>query len=178
MCGALNAGTGRLVALIAKVLETESWAGWAIRSPEQWVAWRCGVSAARARQLVGLARRLGEFPDTKAALEAGELAEDQAALICGHAPAHADAAVAQFAKFATVSQLRRVLADYVWEDKGAKADPDAPERRRVSFGHRDDGTWRMSAQLPSDEGAMVEKALEVARQDLFGDARMPPLATT
>src|SRR5215213_2989350 len=49
VCGMLNVATGRLVSLIAKVLDTEEWAGAGIRSPEQWVAWKCGVSLGRAR---------------------------------------------------------------------------------------------------------------------------------
>ncbi len=43
VCGILNVATGRLVSLIGRVLVTESYAGAGIRSPEQWVAWKCGV---------------------------------------------------------------------------------------------------------------------------------------
>jgi len=37
----------------------------------------------------------------------------------------------------------------------------------VSFGHTDHGTWRLSAELPPDEGAVWEKALIEARNELF-----------
>jgi len=94
VCGVLNAATGRLVSLIAQVLATESWQGWGIRSASHWVAWKCGVSPARARGLVLMARRLGELPEMKAALEAGELCEDQVAVVCRHTPAAVDAEVA------------------------------------------------------------------------------------
>jgi hypothetical protein len=57
-CGILNVATGRLVSLIGQVLATESYAGAGIRSAEQWVAWKCGVSLGRARSLVAMARRL------------------------------------------------------------------------------------------------------------------------
>ncbi len=33
VCGVLNAATARLVALVARVLATEAWHGWGIRSP-------------------------------------------------------------------------------------------------------------------------------------------------
>ena len=81
VCGLLNATAGRLVGLIAKVLETGAWEGAGIRSSQQWVAWKCGVSPARARRLVAMARRLSELPETKVAMEAGELCEDQVAVI-------------------------------------------------------------------------------------------------
>ncbi|MEA2842407.1 MAG: hypothetical protein QOJ69_78, partial [Actinomycetota bacterium] len=101
VCGVANAAAGRLVALIADVVATGSWEGADILSPTHWVGWKCGVSSKRAARLVGMARRLGELPHTRTAFEAGELSEDQVSLICRHAPASADASVADFARQAT-----------------------------------------------------------------------------
>ncbi len=160
VCGVMNATAGRLVSLIARVLETESWQGWGVRSASHWVAWKCGVSPARARTLVLMARRLAELPETRAAFDAGELCEDQVAVVCRHAPAAADAAaaaeVAMLARSATVVQLRRVLGTYPFDDE-AKGDPTEPkepeapaEPRRASFGTTDRGTWQLSAELPAE----------------------------
>ena len=66
-----------VVELIAQVLRTEAWHGDGIRSAEQWVAWKCGMSPWRAQRLVAMARRREELPETAAAHEAGELCEDQ-----------------------------------------------------------------------------------------------------
>ncbi|MDQ6798379.1 MAG: 13E12 repeat family protein, partial [Actinomycetota bacterium] len=104
VCGILNVATGRLVSLIGRVLACESFAAAGIRSPEQWVAWKCGVSLGRARSLVAMSRCLPELPETRAALEAGELAEDQVAVVCRHTPAHNDAEAAELACSATVAQ--------------------------------------------------------------------------
>ena len=173
-CGMINAATGHLVKSIARALETGSWQGWGINSASQWVAWKCGVSPARARTLVLMARRLGELPQTRAALEAGELTEDQVAVVCRHVPAAVDAQAAELARSATVVQLRRILGSYAFDDED-KADPTEPteveapaeEPRRVSFGTTDRGSWRLSAELPCDEGALVERALAAARDELF-----------
>ncbi len=170
VCGLLNATAGRLVGLIAKVLETGAWEGAGIRSAQQWVAWKCGVSPERARRLVAMARRLAELPDTKAAMEAGELCEDQVAVICRHAPAGIDGQAAELARSATVVQLRRVLGSYSFEEpKPAEAQTEqVPEERRwVSFGTDDQGSWTLSARLPADEGALVERALRACREELF-----------
>jgi len=66
-----------------------------------------------------------------------------------------------------------VLGSYPFQQE-AKGDPTEPterpapaERRRVSFGTTDHGTWRLSAELPPDEGALVERALAAAREELF-----------
>ncbi len=94
------------------------------------------------------------------------------ALICRHAPASADASVAEFARHATHSQLSRVLSKYVFESD-EKTEPE-PERRRVDFGHDDDGWWRCWGVLGSEEGAKVQRAMELERErrklDSWADA--------
>ncbi len=177
VCGMINAATARLVRLLGEVLATGSWEGAGIRSPEQWVAWKCGVGPARARSLVAMARRLPELPETRTSFEAGELTEDQVAVIARRAPASTDAEVAELARQATVCQLGRVLNGYRFaeESETTKAQPAAEqpapevpeEQRRVSFGYDDDGGWRLSAVLPADEGALWERALTEARESLF-----------
>jgi hypothetical protein len=128
------------VELIARALENGSYAGAGIRSAEQWVAWQCGVSLSHARQLVAMARRLPELPVTGAAFGAGELAEDQVAVICRHVPAHNDAEAAELARYATVSQLRRTLGRYGFPPVSPppagphpEPDPEAPAPRRASL---------------------------------------------
>ncbi|MGH9224925.1 MAG: DUF222 domain-containing protein [Acidimicrobiales bacterium] len=165
VCGLLNAANARLVGLIADVLATESWQGWRTRSPEHWVAWKCGVSPGRARSLVAIARRLRVLPETKAAFDAGELSEDQVAVVCRHAPESVDAEAAELARSATVTQLRRVLGGYSFEAEAEAAKP-AEERRQVTFNYTDDGSWRLSALLPPDEGALWERALTESREAL------------
>lgn len=120
-----------------------------------------------------MARRLGELPETRAALDAGELCEDQVAVVCRHAPASVDAEAAELARSATVVQLRKVLGSYPFAEE-AKGDPTEPkepeaptEPRRVSFGNTDRGTWQLSAELPAEEGARVERAHVAARDELF-----------
>jgi len=169
-CGILNVATGRLVSLIGRVLAAEAYAGAGIRSPEQWVAWKCGVSLGRARALVNIARRRPELSVTRSALEAGELVEDQVAVICRPTPAHNDAEAAELGRSATVPQLRRALGRHSFAKPAADpVEPEPEERRRVGFGFGDDGMWRLSAVQPPDEGAQVERALGVLRQKLLGE---------
>lgn len=174
-CGVLNAATGRLVALITKMLAMEGDATGGTLSAEQWVTWKCGTSPAHSRALVAMARRLGELPVTRAALEAGELSGDQAGVIARHAPAHIDDQAVELAKLTSVAQLRRSLSRYSFEPKPEpEPDPDEPtpepeDLTRVSFGHDDDGWWRLSATLGADQGALVEAALSAARRSLNND---------
>ena len=174
-CGVLNTTTGRLVGLLAQVLESGIWQVAGIHSAIQWVAWQCGVSPARARSLLAMARRRSELPVTTAAHEAGELCEDQVAVICRHAPAGVDDQVAELARAATVTQLRRVLGSYPFAEEPPKPNKDEPEPptppeepRSVSFGQTESGSLRLSAVLPPDEGALVERALAGAASDTTG----------
>ena len=47
------------------------------------------------------------------------------------------------------------------------------ETRDVSFGADDDGTWRLRAALPLDEGAVIEAALVACRDRIFHDTEDP-----
>jgi len=118
-----------------------------------------------------MARRLPELPETRSALEAGELAEDQVAVICRHTPVHNDAEVAELARSATVSQLKRALGrnSFTQATADPEPEPEPEERRRVGFGFGDDGWWHLNAVLPADEGALVDRALSVYRQKLMSD---------
>jgi hypothetical protein len=120
-----------------------------------------------------MARRLAELPETRAAFDEGALCEDQVAVICRHTRPAYDAEVCALAKSATVVQLRRVLGSYPFADE-AEPDPTEPkqpdppaEPRTVSFGTTERGTWQLHAELPADEGALVERALLAARDELF-----------
>lgn len=170
VCGLLHATTARLVSLIAQVLAAGAWEGAGVRSIEHWVAWKCGVSAGRARRLVAMARRLPELPSITEAFVGGELSEDQVHVVCRHAPVHTDAEMTEFARYATVAQLQRTLSSYSFAPAG-EAEPVEPvaERRDVGFCYTDDGRWRMSANLPAHEGALVERGLGEVRNRLFAE---------
>jgi hypothetical protein len=166
LCGVLHATTASLVGLVAEVLASGAWEGTGIRSPVHWVTWRCGVSTARARSWVRMAERMAELPVTFAAFRAGELSEDQVAVLVRYLPAHNDADGAALAKELSAPLLRRTLRDYPFQ--GPDEEPE-PERRSVDFYFRDEGTFALSASLPADEGALVERALMKARDGLLAD---------
>jgi Domain of unknown function (DUF222)/HNH endonuclease len=164
--------------VVAEVIAAGAWEGWGIRSPEHWVAWKCGMSTARARRIVALARGLDGLPASAAVFAHGALSEDQAAEVCRYTtPAH-DQVVAELAPEMTVPQLRHTLRSLPRSEPEAEPPEPAPEpdeRRRVAFGWADDGRWWLRAVLPPDEGALVQAGLEAARDAEFR-VRHPDLA--
>jgi hypothetical protein len=107
VCGHLNVSHELMVALTAELLETGAWdADTGCHSPEQYLAWRTGLSPERAAQIVMIARRRRELPVTFAAFAAGLLSVDQVAVVARRVPAHNDAEACELARSATVAQLR------------------------------------------------------------------------
>jgi len=163
LMGIINAATAELVSVIKGVLETDAWGGAGLRSPEQWVAWRAGVSPARASDLVRMARRLPELAVVESAFADGRLSEDSVKLIAKRVPAERDAEVAELAQVMTVPQLARVLRALPGAEP-AEAEVEA----QVSFGHDDGGRWSLRATgLEAERGALVGKALHAARDAVF-----------
>jgi len=144
----------------------------------------CGVLHAATGRLVGL---IGQVVETEAwqgwgIRSAEQWSEDSVAVISRGAPAATDAEVASLARTTTVTQLRRVLGKYSFDEPRPEPEPDpepVAEVRRVSFNHTESGSWRLSAELPADEGAVVEKALSDVRDELFraGEAGRGPGAS-
>lgn len=166
LAGLANVVAAELVATVAEMIETGGWGGAGYRSPEHWVSLHCGVSTARAAQLCAMARRLRDLPVVAAAFRAGALSADQVAVIVRRTPPDRDAEVAELARYATVGQLRRLLASVPVAEE-AEAHPADPADRHVSSYHDEAGGWQLRAELAADEGALVDKALSAARNDLF-----------
>ena len=154
-----------------KRLETGGWEMHGIVSPAHWIAWKAGLSSAHAQQLVTVARRRDEFPVTFAAFDAGELSLDQVVPIATRAPRWADAELCEFAKLATVTQLRRVLRSYDFPPDPTTDDDQPGERREpaelLSLWHHDDGRWELRGELDADHGAILNTALREAQDALF-----------
>ena len=123
VCGQLNQVSARLVAVTARAIACEGWAGAGIRSVEHWLVLRAGLSPGRARQVVLMARRVGVLPVVMGQFAAGRLSVDQVAVVARHAPIHVEASVAELAVSASVPQLGRVLSRYAF-DPPTGDDPD------------------------------------------------------
>ena len=164
LMGSINASTAELVRVIADVVENETWrtAG-GIKSPEHWVTWQCGVSHARAVALVQMAARRAELPASCGLFDEGRISEDVMAAIARRVPAARDVEVAAQVPQLLYSQVDRLLRSM---PKPEPATPVEPPEDRVTFGS-DGVRWKLHADLPADEGALVEKALTAARSQVF-----------
>ena len=166
--GQMNVLAWQLVEMMVQVLDAEAWGpGGGLRSPEHWLCWRTGLSRHRAERLVHIARRIDELPLCVALFRAGSLTEDAMALIAKKAPAERDRELAELAPLMLHSQLTRILSHLPDQNPARKQEP----VRQVRFGFRDDGWWEGHQVLPPDEGALAQKALESARDEIFHERK-------
>ena len=117
--GELNRAHAQLVDVAVELIEGGHWGDGGFRSPEHYFTVRAGLSPAHARDVVVVARRRAELPDTAAAVSTGELSLDAAAVVAHHVPTTYQASMTHLARHATVPQLRRVVSRHSFDDPGA-----------------------------------------------------------
>ncbi len=195
VAGHLNAQHGRLIDVTIWLLaNTNEWQGDGLWTPEQYLAWRAGVSPTMASNLVKVAERADELPAAIDKVRRGEMSLDQLMPIVRKVPGWADAQVTSLAHRLTVSQVRRLVNETNWawtpgpeqDDEatevqddsavpqpapGAPEDPtvDEPEAdlNRVNYGFGENGRWYLHADLDADSGAELHQSLDEARDALF-----------
>ncbi len=165
----LAAGEARLVELAAEADRRGLWGGkWDARSLTEWLSWLTGMSPKSAKDHALVAARLEELPTTHAALAEGTISFDQARLIAStEAPEH-DAKLTELARKTTAGQLQRVVGAYrkvtaLSETDDANA---AHERRYLNYYFLDD-CFELHGRLTTEDGALLAKALDRAREKLF-----------
>ncbi len=166
-----------LVNLTAQVLAANAWSGGGIVSPEHWLMLRCALSPTRAKEIVAIARRQGEFPELERRFAAGSVSLDQLAVVAKHVPTTHAAAVVPFVEGATVPQLRRVLPRYVFAPTPADPASATPRTEPLDDGpalsmYTNSGRFHLHFTADPVDGALVESALREAKDALFigGDA--------
>ncbi|MEO3937716.1 DUF222 domain-containing protein [Dermatophilaceae bacterium Soc4.6] len=108
----LHRAEADLIDLAVRVVDDELWAGGGILSPEHWLVLRVGLSPTRAHDVTRIARRWAAMPTLAAAVRAGSVSLDQAAVVAKHAPPDHERSATELAVRATVPQLRRALSRY------------------------------------------------------------------
>jgi len=184
----IHAATHHLLVLIRAFDEQEGWA-WGFRSCAEWLSWRTGISPGPAREKVRVARALGDLHILSRAMARGELSFSKVRALTRVATAENEAELLKLARQATAAQLERIVRGWRLVDRLEDAErAEAAEARRHANRflrlHPDqDGSWRIRGRLDPEVGALLEKALEWAREALYqrkaastpGDA---PVSTT
>ena len=166
--GVINAANGQLVELVGDALAKDLWKQWGIHSPSHWLGWQAGMTPAHAEGIVRLAERRAEVPAAVQALATGALSLDAAVAIGKRAPAGFDDDITEFAKVATIGQLTHCLRKHRYDPETEKGRPKPREEQARGFSSGvDDEGWWCRARLTPDEGAVLDQAVQSARDDRF-----------
>jgi 5-methylcytosine-specific restriction endonuclease McrA len=185
--GQMNLLHAELVTVISSVIAEGLTVGLGYSSVAHWLSIQSGLSPERCRELITVGTRAKDFPHTLGIMASGAISFDQASVVIRRAPAWADRQAGNMAQYATVSQMRRILGRYPFEDDPAESDPGSPDpgtdtseqeppqsaaspppvTEFVSLTQLDDGSWTLAGHLGAEHGLVLDMALTEARDALF-----------
>ncbi|SDT11954.1 HNH endonuclease signature motif containing protein [Microlunatus soli] len=157
--------------LLEFVGEFDAGAGWSwmrgMKSMAHWLAWSCSMAPGTAREHVRVARAMRRMPTVTASFRRGELSYSKVREISRLAGMVDEARLCSLARYSTASQLARTIAAF---RTAAGLRLREQERRRFQLIARDGGEYTgVSGRLPNDEAALVDAAIQRAR-----DLNKPP----
>ncbi len=161
----INAATCRWLELAAEYERRRAHEACGFASCASWLAWRCSMTPRAAREQLRVARDLAELPRIRAEFAAGRLSYSKVRALSRVAEGAMEADLIELAHRSTAAQLERLLRAY--RTATSEDDAAAAERRHLTTWWEDDGTITIRGSLPADEGALLLKALELTREELF-----------
>jgi Domain of unknown function (DUF222) len=163
----IHAATCRWLLLVAGFDRRKAWVTLGAKSCGEWLSWRCGIAPWGAREQVRVARRLGELPLVCEAFGRGGLSYSKVRAISRVASPNTESELVMIAQHATAAQLERLVRGYrgVVSTQIEHATCTHAERY-VDWRWEEDGSLSLRARLPAEDGALVVKALEAARDEL------------
>ena len=126
------------------------------------LAWRCGITGREAREYLRVAEALQELPATRAAFARGELTFTKVRALTRVATASSEERLLELAGALTASQLERALR--VFRRVTAEDARETHELEYVDYYFDDDGSLYLRARLAAEDGTLLVKALEAARE--------------
>ena len=167
----IQAATYELLVMIGQFDEREGW-GEGFTSCAHWLNWRTGLAMGAAREKVRVARALARLPLMSAAMGCGALSYSKVRALTRVATPGNEASLVDFARCGTAAHVDRLVRAWRRVDRIEAAEDD---RRRHASRHLDiwvdeDGMLVVRGRLSPEVGAVVQRALEAARDRLYHDS--------
>jgi hypothetical protein len=154
----LSAATARWLELAWELRED----GDIVDEPARYLAFRCGITVREAHEYLRVAEALQELPATRAAFSRGALTYTKVRALTRVATPSCEESLLELAGALTASQLERALRAF--QRIGAAGARRAHELEYVSYYFDEDGSLYLRARLPAEDGTLLVKALEAARE--------------
>ena len=155
----INAATARWIELVWAVSETGAPADGDFA---RWLAFRCGITTKEAHEYVRVAEALRDLPAIAAAFARGELAFAKVRALTRVATPASEEGLLELAVALSASQLQRALQAF--RRLQAEEARETHELEYVDYHWAEDGSLYLRARLPAEDGMLVVRALEAARE--------------
>jgi len=157
--GVLARQTCSWLTLIGDCDERGAWHGHGLKSCAHWLAWACSLSPGAAREHVRVARALRDLPLVREQFQLGRLSYSKIRSLTRISDRITEQELLDLALTATAAQLDRVVRAYRRSDDTRL---DQEVNRRAQWHTSSRGSVRVTADLPSEEGALFIAALNAA----------------
>jgi hypothetical protein len=165
----LYAGTCRWLELVGELDRRGDFAESGQGSCAEWLAWRCGLAPRAAREHVRVARCLPELPLVHAAFACGELSYAKVRALTRVASVENEQELLALAQVLTAAQLERAVRAY--RRVTAEEAIELQESAYLSVFWEPDGSLALHGRLAPEDGALLLRALEAARDSLWQRGR-------
>ena len=152
----------RWLKLVAEVDRDELWSGDGLASCAHWLDWKCGINIATAREKVRVARALDSLPRISEAFRKGEVSYSKVRAMSRVANAQTEEYWVTLARSATASQIETVVRKYRQVERAQEGEETEQQhdRRSLEYYWDENRSLVIRDRLPTEEGAIVLKALE------------------
>ncbi|MCH8057624.1 MAG: DUF222 domain-containing protein [Proteobacteria bacterium] len=176
MAAHLAAGTCQLLELIAIFDEEGGWQGPGIGSCAQWLNWKCGMSMGTARERVRVARALPALPKILASFRIGKVSYSKVRAMTRVATWRNEEVLLNVAHHGTAAHVETQVRLYrkVKRIEAFAQGNLVHAQRRLCLYQDTDGSWVLRGRLTPEQGALLSKALDAAKDQLFAEHQQVP----
>ncbi len=167
LCTRINAATFELLTMIREFDERVGWLKWGSQSCAEWLAWRCDLTMATAREKVRVAHAIKGLAVTSAAFSTGELSYSKVRELTRVAtPANEEELVAFALRNTTSFVAERCRELRMGDVSSVSVAERAFANRNLRLRRNSErGVISMTVDLPIEVGELIDKALDKARDD-------------
>ena len=172
----IDAAQYQFLNLLGRFDSQEEWADAGILSCAHWLNIHCGISLGAGRERVRVARALPQLPKISSAFRKGRVSYSKVRAMTRVATAENEAFLLETAESGTASQVEKVVRHYRRFKRIEKLEEDNIRfaQRKVNLFQDDDDSWVIRGRLTAEQGALLQKALELGAEQLFQEQQDVP----
>jgi hypothetical protein len=157
--------------LIREFDERAGWLEWQSNNCSEWLSWRCDISLSAAREKVRVAHALLQLPNISQAFAEGRLSYTKVRALTRVTHLRNERELLRFACKHSARQVEERCREFrCGTADSTEAANRVHERRYLSLHrHPRRGTVTVSMEVSLEEGELLEKALDVAREHLLAE---------